>query len=202
MFTPAPVPSCYDFPEDWAGENGQYQHDCTACGIRFIGNKHRLYCKMCFRPQPTPAQGSVSDTPEKANVDEISRILADLVEAQIATGLGGTLNDRDIVLNSIKTALLTYGEKLRGELELETTVYQTTKDWTHRVQNQMTTILERCDDSADGAPDASPLGKFANELIGLSNEIMLGEVRGVVQRVKDLQSTNESLRKEIDQLKK
>jgi hypothetical protein len=38
-----------DFPEDANQENGNYDNFCSACGVKFIGNKHRVTCKKCTR---------------------------------------------------------------------------------------------------------------------------------------------------------
>ena len=42
-----------DFPEDAAGENGNYWNECIECGRMFIGHKRRIVCKLCARPAPT-----------------------------------------------------------------------------------------------------------------------------------------------------
>lgn len=65
---------------------------------------------------------------------------------------------------------------LRAKVAELEKVYQTVKDWGHRLEQRLETIIARCDDYADGTPDATPLEKFANELIGLSNDISLGNV--------------------------
>lgn len=80
--------------------------------------------------------------------------------------------------------------------------YQTVKDWAHRIEANLNTILDRCCDNADGAPDATDLGKFANELVGLNNSLMLGDVqslraerdqlRNEVLSFKQLHETNET----------
>jgi hypothetical protein len=36
-----------DWPEDFAGENGNYECICCACKKHFVGNKHRVTCKTC-----------------------------------------------------------------------------------------------------------------------------------------------------------
>jgi len=55
-----PCPSCYDYPEDWSHENGNYQCRCIRCDIQFIGHKRRVLCKVCNVKQP---QESVSEWP-------------------------------------------------------------------------------------------------------------------------------------------
>ncbi len=37
----------YDFPKDYASENGMYQHKCLNCNHEFIGHKYRKICKIC-----------------------------------------------------------------------------------------------------------------------------------------------------------
>jgi hypothetical protein len=56
-----PTPSPRDWPEDFSGENGNYQNKCVGCGQFFIGHKGRAVCKVCSE-QPTPA----SETPNIA----------------------------------------------------------------------------------------------------------------------------------------
>ena len=53
----------YDWPEDFAHENGQYECWCAACGVKFLGHKRRVTCKVCSThskgiqqpPDPTKA---------------------------------------------------------------------------------------------------------------------------------------------------
>ena len=54
--------------------------------------------------------------------------------------------------------------------------YQTVKDWAFRLDANLNTILDRCCDLADGTSDATDVEKFANELVGLNNSLMLGDV--------------------------
>ena len=35
------------FPEDAEHENGQYWCKCCDCGLKFIGHKRRVQCKLC-----------------------------------------------------------------------------------------------------------------------------------------------------------
>jgi len=35
------------YPEDSAGENGNYMNICCSCDKDFVGNKHRMICKTC-----------------------------------------------------------------------------------------------------------------------------------------------------------
>jgi hypothetical protein len=37
-----------DWPEDFPGENGQYECICVKCGRHFVGHKRRVVCKVCF----------------------------------------------------------------------------------------------------------------------------------------------------------
>jgi hypothetical protein len=37
----------WDWPEDFASENGNYSNTCLRCDQAFIGNKHRRLCKRC-----------------------------------------------------------------------------------------------------------------------------------------------------------
>lgn len=41
-------PSVGDWPEDFPGENGNYQNRCSYCQKMFIGHKRRIVCKACF----------------------------------------------------------------------------------------------------------------------------------------------------------
>jgi hypothetical protein len=36
-----------DWPEDAAFENGNYQCQCLACDVYFVGLKRRQYCRKC-----------------------------------------------------------------------------------------------------------------------------------------------------------
>lgn len=36
-----------NWPEDFPGENGNYQNTCVHCGQPFIGHKRRTTCKVC-----------------------------------------------------------------------------------------------------------------------------------------------------------
>lgn len=80
---------------------------------------------------------------------------------------------------------------LESELAETDKAYSTVKHWAHLVQSQIETLLDRCSDHADGSPDATPLAKFCNEMIGISNSIMLKEVQ-------TLRAERDSLRKQID----
>lgn len=42
----------YDWPEDFAHENGKYQNICCNCGVHFIGYKRRVICKVCAVDAP------------------------------------------------------------------------------------------------------------------------------------------------------
>jgi len=42
-----------DWPEDFPFENGNYTNDCSECGQRFMGNKHRFICKKCSTAEMT-----------------------------------------------------------------------------------------------------------------------------------------------------
>ena len=50
---PSPQAAPRDWPEDFAGENGNYWNTCSTCGHPFIGYKRRLSCKVCAAP-PSP----------------------------------------------------------------------------------------------------------------------------------------------------
>ncbi len=39
--------SQHSFQEDYEQENGQYENRCCCCHERFLGNKHRVTCKLC-----------------------------------------------------------------------------------------------------------------------------------------------------------
>ena len=41
------IGSDVDWPEDFEGENGNYNNTCTSCGYEFIGHKRRQECKVC-----------------------------------------------------------------------------------------------------------------------------------------------------------
>jgi hypothetical protein len=42
------------WPEDFAGENGQYECICLHCKSHFLGYKRRMVCKVCATPAPAP----------------------------------------------------------------------------------------------------------------------------------------------------
>ena len=45
-----------NWPEDFPGENGNYQNTCCNCQQPFIGHKRRAVCKVCSStPHPPPA---------------------------------------------------------------------------------------------------------------------------------------------------
>ena len=37
----------HDWPEDFADDNGRYEHECFQCHTQFVGHKHRLVCHVC-----------------------------------------------------------------------------------------------------------------------------------------------------------
>lgn len=37
-----------DWPEDFAGENGNYANHCIYCQQTFVGHKRRMVCRECF----------------------------------------------------------------------------------------------------------------------------------------------------------
>lgn len=39
--------SAHSWPEDFGGENGNYQNECVTCKALFIGHKRRLVCRLC-----------------------------------------------------------------------------------------------------------------------------------------------------------
>jgi hypothetical protein len=42
-----PIYAPYDWPEDFSGENGNYQNKCVVCQMLFIGHKGRAVCRVC-----------------------------------------------------------------------------------------------------------------------------------------------------------
>lgn len=91
--------------------------------------------------------------------------------------------------------------KLERELVEKEKAYQTVKDWAHRLEDKLTTLIDKFDEHADGTVDATPLEKFCNEMIGLSNEISLGEVWGIKKQLKELLSERDQLKGENERLK-
>lgn len=57
------------------------------------------------------------------------------------------------------------------------------------------TLLEQFDHYADGAPDATDLGKFCNEMIGLYNEISMSDARTLAGQNKMMRKVLESIPK-------
>lgn len=86
---------------------------------------------------------------------------------------------------------------LRRENEIVGKAYEDVKEWAHRIDALWQTLIARCDDCSDGAPDASELGKFCNEMIGLSNDIQLGEARTTRQEHDTLTRRVAELEKDI-----
>lgn len=42
-----------DWPDDFAGENGNYRNKCPTCGIMYVGHKRRVSCRICAGPDLT-----------------------------------------------------------------------------------------------------------------------------------------------------
>ncbi len=122
----------------------------------------------------------ISNTPETdANLLDIGHplIKPNTVSADFARKLERERNNqKEIVV------------QMQAERDEARKSYQTVKDWAHRIEANLNTILDRCCDVADGTCDATAMEKFANELIGLNNSLMLGD--------------SMSLRAERDQLRK
>lgn len=97
--------------------------------------------------------------------------------------------NQEVVRVEIAQAL----EQQRNEAQK---AYQTVKDWAHRLETQLTTLIDDCDSHADGSPDATALEKFCNEMIGKSNGIMLGEVRTLHQERDQLAAKVKKLEKD------
>lgn len=75
--------------------------------------------------------------------------------------------------------------------------YEATKAWSHLLNDKLVTLLDRCNDYADGAPDSTPLAKFCNEMIGLCNAIDLKEVQTLRKERDQLLATVEGLRNSL-----
>lgn len=75
--------------------------------------------------------------------------------------------------------------ELEAKLKETEKSYQTVKDWAHRLESKLETIVNEFDRHADGAPDATPLGHFCNAMIGLCTEISLGEVSTLRETLAD-----------------
>lgn len=67
-------------------------------------------------------------------------------------------------------------DEARDERDSARDSYQIVKDSLHDHSTRLETLIAACDDHADGSVDATPLGKFCNEMAGLSNGVMLHEV--------------------------
>lgn len=67
-------------------------------------------------------------------------------------------------------------DEARDERDSARDSYQIVKDSLHDHSTRLETLIAACDDHADGSVDATPLGKFCNEMVGLSNGVMLHEV--------------------------
>lgn len=83
--------------------------------------------------------------------------------------------------------------KLERERDSARDSYQIVKDSLHDHSARLETLLAACDDHADGSVDATPLGKFCNEMVGLSNGVMLHEVL-------TLRAERDRLRESCDEL--
>lgn len=92
------------------------------------------------------------------------------------------------------TVTADFARALERELNEAMKAYETVKNWAHRIDGNLNTILDRCSDEADGTSDATDLAKFANELVGLNNSLMLGDVQTLRQQ-------RDQLRAEVERLK-
>lgn len=81
----------------------------------------------------------------------------------------------------------------RDERDSARDAYQIVKDSLHEHSTRLETLLAACDDHADGSVDATPLGKFCNDMVGLSNGIMLHEVSTLRAEVYKLRETCDEL---------
>lgn len=70
-------------------------------------------------------------------------------------------------------------ERLKESAANSDKAYKTVKEWAHRLEAQLEHLLDQCCDHADGAPDATDLAKFCNEMIGVSNGIMLKDIQTI-----------------------
>lgn len=61
----------------------------------------------------------------------------------------------------------------RRKIEIQKAAYESVKDSMHRFQALLIHCQEEFDTHADGAPDATPLAKFCNRMIGELNDKML-----------------------------
>ena len=101
-------------------------------------------------------------------------------EDEIPLPSDGVLSEEESARQINAAMVRPYTERIKAlESKLAETdkAYSTVKDWAHLVSSQLETLLDRCCDHADGSPDASPLDKFCNEMIGLSNAISFKEVQ-------------------------
>lgn len=96
--------------------------------------------------------------------------------------------------------LMFLARQLERELSEANKSYKTTKDWAHRIEQHLNTLLDRCADHADGAPDATDLAKFCNEMIGLSNSVALGDVMTLRKERDSLRAEVEALRKDKERI--
>ena len=56
--------SPHDWPEDFAGENGNYFNECVHCKTQFRGYKRRVVCKVCFVPDAGEVEPSIDKIQE------------------------------------------------------------------------------------------------------------------------------------------
>ncbi len=85
--------------------------------------------------------------------------------------------------NTVATTTLT---ELQAENRETRESFETVQKWGHSLHDVLVTLLERFDDYSDGAPDATALGKFCNEMVGLYNSIQLKEMRTLKAEVMEL----------------
>jgi rubrerythrin len=124
----------WDWPEDFSGENGQYQNKCTTCGKLFTGHKRRVTCKLCANPAPAPSAPDAvreiatqiarivsaslsSDLRKRFTVDEAIEKAATLITAHVAKETAEALrkNTRLAIYESVRSDVLKYLPKEKSE---------------------------------------------------------------------------------------
>lgn len=86
-------------------------------------------------------------------------------------------------------------KQLENKLSETEKGYTAIKDWAHKVEAHLETLLDHCCDHADGAPDATPLAKFCNEMIGISNSVMLKDIQTLRAERDKFKSESEIVRR-------
>lgn len=72
-------------------------------------------------------------------------------------------------------------QQVEKERDERLQAYESVKATMHRLQDLLMTLLDRFDAHADGVSDATPLDAFCNEMIGLYNDISVGDARTLKQ---------------------